>query len=121
MESKKCTSCNQEKPISDFYVKKGSKNGQSKCKDCFNKYCVLRWKNRKIKFIQEKGSKCLDCGVSYPEYPYVIFDFHHLDPNTKDVDWTKLRLRNEDKIREELDNCSLLCSNCHRMRHHFEI
>ena len=120
MENKICTSCNIQKPISDFYVKKGRNNGQSQCKECFNKYCILRWKKRKIKFLNELGGKCVDCKISYPEYPYVIFDFHHLDPQTKDVDWTKLRLRSEDKIREELKNCILLCSNCHRIRHHKE-
>lgn len=118
METKICTTCKQEKPIDEFYEQKDRKNGHSKCKSCFNKYCSERWINRKIKSIQYKGSKCIDCNLEYPLAPYVVFDFHHLNPNEKDVDWTKLRLRSWSSITNELDKCVLLCSNCHRIRHH---
>jgi hypothetical protein len=63
------------------------------------------------------GSSCVDCGISYPNTHYSVFDFHHLDPSEKDVDWSKLRLRSWDKIVKELSKCVLLCSNCHRIRH----
>lgn len=49
---------------------------------------------------------------------YVIFDFHHLNPSEKDVDWSKLRLKSDESIKNELNKCVLLCSNCHRKRHH---
>jgi len=86
MEKKLCITCNEEKLLSDFYVTKNRKSGQSKCKECFNKYCVQRWVQRKIYGIKYLGSTCVDCGKSYPEQPYVIFDFHHLNPTKKDVD-----------------------------------
>ena len=76
-----------------------------------------RWIERKKKAIIHKGSKCNDCSIEFPKYPYCIFDFHHIDPKEKDVDWQKLRLRSWDKVLEELDKCILLCSNCHRIRH----
>ena len=117
MENKICSQCLILKPISDFYVKKGYKSPQSKCKSCFNRYCSDRWINKKIKFIEYKGSKCSDCGISYPEEPYVIFDFHHRNPEDKEFDWTKLRLLSNDKITKEINKCDLLCSNCHRKRH----
>jgi hypothetical protein len=63
------------------------------------------------------GSKCVDCNLSYPNEPYVIFDFHHKKPKEKDYDWTKMRLRSWDKIKKELKKCILLCANCHRKRH----
>ena len=68
--------------------------------------------------IKYKGSKCNDCEIYFPDYPYVIFDFHHLNPKEKDFDWSKLKLRSESNIKLELDKCVLLCSNCHRIRHH---
>jgi hypothetical protein len=119
MESKICTKCNESKLITEFYVQKGRDNGQSKCKVCFNEYCIERWIKRKISAIEYKGSECVDCKISYPETPYVVFDFHHLDPSKKDVGWQKLRLRSWDKIKLELDKCDLLCSNCHRIRHYY--
>jgi hypothetical protein len=118
MDLKICTSCNIEKPINEFYQQKNRKNGSSKCKQCFNKYCANRWINRKIDSIVKKGSKCFDCTISYPEYPYVVFDFHHLNSNEKDFDWSKTRLMSEEKLNNELDKCVLLCSNCHRVRHY---
>lgn len=118
MNSKICPTCQEEKEISEFYHKKDRKNGSSTCKLCFSRYCMKRWVQRKIDAINYKGGSCIDCGVTHPEYPYVIFDFHHLNPKEKDVDWAKLKLRSWDKVIEELDKCVLLCSNCHRIRHY---
>lgn len=120
METKTCTTCNEEKFITEFYQQKDRKIGSSSCKKCFNDYCVQRWVQKKKEAIEYKGGKCEDCPASYPSEPYVIFDFHHLDPEEKDVDWGKLRLKSWDKIKLELDKCVLLCSNCHRKRHHNE-
>lgn len=121
MESRICNQCHTDKPISDFYTRGKSKIPQYMCKTCFNSYCVSRWTQRKIDAIIHKGSECVDCKIKYPEEPYVIFDFHHRDPEDKDLDWSKLRLMSIQKIKSELDKCDLLCSNCHRKRHHQEI
>ena len=116
METKTCSTCNEEKLITEFYSTK--KRTQTLCKKCFNSYCVERWIKKKIDAINYKGNKCVDCSLSYPEQPYVIFDFHHLNPLEKDVDWSKLRLKSDESIKKELDKCVILCSNCHRIRHH---
>lgn len=120
MKEKKCSNCNKVKLIKEFYQHSSRKGGSSSCKKCFNEYCVKRWTNIKIKALDYKGNKCEDCIASYPEEPYVIFDFHHLIKEEKDVSWNKLRLRSWEKIKNELDKCVLLCSNCHRKRHHNE-
>ena len=53
METKVCSSCGQEKSINDFYKQSTHKHGvMSMCKNCFNKFCVERWKQRKIKYIR---------------------------------------------------------------------
>lgn len=120
MERKICTHCKEEKPITEFYKQKDRKSLASKCKKCHNEYCIQRWKQRKIDAVEYKGGKCIDCGLTHPEKPAIIFDFHHLDPNKKDVDWGKLRLRSWDAILKELNKCVLLCGNCHRIRHYVE-
>ena len=76
---------------------------------------IQRWIAIKIKAIEYKGGRCLRCKNIFP---YPAFEFHHRDPETKDVSWTKLRLRSWDKIILELDKCDLLCANCHRIEHH---
>ena len=109
---KACPRCKIDKPVEGFYERGESR--QSYCKDCFNLYCVERWVRKKQEAVAYKGGVCADCG--HP-YPYAVFDFHHTDPSTKDVSWTKLRLRSPERIRKELDKTVLLCANCHRMRH----
>ena len=117
METKICTSCKEKKLISDFYQQKDRKNGSSNCRKCFDLYCMNRWKKRKIEAINYKGGSCIDCGINHHNFPAGVFEFHHIEPNEKDVDWTKLRLRSWDKITHELDKCVMLCANCHRIRH----
>jgi hypothetical protein len=44
---------------------------------------------------------------------YYALTFHHVNPNTKDCDWSKLRKRNWKAICAELDKCICVCHNCH--------
>ncbi len=117
MERKICQTCSVEKSVEEFYTQPDRKNGASKCKECFNSYCIERWRNIKIKAIEYKGGVCVDCNIPFPTYPAPVFEFHHLNPELKDVSWGKLRLRSWDKITLELDKCVMLCANCHRIRH----
>lgn len=111
---KQCCKCRNVKTLDNFY-KKTKITYQAFCKDCFNQYVMKRWIDRKLEAIKYKGEKCEDCKN---KFPYPIYEFHHLDPNTKDLDWTKMRLTSLDKIKKELDKCVLLCANCHRLRHY---
>lgn len=113
---KKCSSCNNLFDKSNFYSK-GKGNLQPYCKKCNNQIFSQRWIDRKIWAIQYKGSKCNDCNISYPETPYVVFDFHHLNPMEKDMDWSKIKLTSKEKMIDEINKCVLLCANCHRIRH----
>ena len=79
---------------------------------------VQRWIKRKKKAIEYKGGCCSSCG--YDKY-YGALHFHHKNPENKDVNWTKLRLRSWDKIVLELDKCELLCANCHAEAHRTDL
>lgn len=113
-----CGKCKKEKPRSEFYTRiRGSGPRSSYCKRCFNKYCMERWIEKKERAIELKGGKCLDCnGV----FPCPVYDFHHLDADSKLYTWTKLRLRSWETIEEELSKCVMLCANCHRIRHYVD-
>ena len=79
METKICSSCHQEKFISEFYSQPDHKYGvMSICKDCFNKFCANRWRQKKIKYINQFGGKCQKCGLKLNDYNFSIFDFHHI-------------------------------------------
>jgi len=112
-----CSKCQNFKDKSEFYIK-NKKRLQSYCKNCFNKYTADRWKFRRIEALAYKGNKCCDCLIKYDGTNSCIFDFHHLNPEQKEFEWTKMRQINKNKLLLELDKTVLLCSNCHRLRHY---
>lgn len=112
--NKKCLKCGEEKLLEEFYAKKDRPSRDSWCKLCLCAYQMKRWKDRKIKAIEYKGGKCMNCSTVYPPE---VYDFHHRDPSTKEYNWTKLRLKSWKNITIELDKCILLCANCHRIAH----
>ncbi len=128
---KQCTACKEEKPLSEFYVNRSGNQGVfAKCKVCTYKYS-REWKvknrdknnahSRKMKakrkqyYVDLMGGKCADCKQSYP---LCVFDFHHTDPDKKDVSIATSLNNSLRYIEKEIDKCVLLCANCHRIRHH---
>lgn len=117
---KKCAKCEVTKEDSEFYSRgRNRKDLAPYCKPCFSRVQMKRWKEAKVKAVEYKGNKCIDCNITF-ERPEV-YQFHHLDPQHKNVSWDRLRLRSWDKIVKELDKCVLLCSNCHIIRHSKEL
>lgn len=128
LETKVCKKCGIEFPLSEFPIKKGYRAGS--CKNCHNKaqkeyrekhpeyksdYQTMRASLNKVKSVLYLGDKCKVCGKQFDS---CVYDFHHLDPNTKDVDPSRLMSRSWENIKPELDKCVLLCANCHRLVHH---
>ena len=72
-----------------------------------------RARDVKRKLVEYMGSKCAHCGESYPD---VVYDFHHLDPTTKEIS-ANLRHRSFNSALKEVKKCIMLCSNCHRIEH----
>lgn len=69
-------------------------------------------------WIQEYKShlKCSKCPESHP----ACLDFHHTDPSTKRIEISQVARSKGwslDKVKEEIDKCEVLCSNCHRKEH----
>lgn len=55
---------------------------------------------------------CYDCGGAFPPES---MDFDHVF-GTKSFEISKGQIRSWDAIREEIDKCQVVCSNCHRVR-----
>lgn len=115
---KTCTVCKESKALDEFPKHPQHKDGyNSVCKKCMqksNKKCRL---NKKIHFIKKMGGECTNCKIKLTENNWSIFDFHHIDPSQKEVSWSTLRNWSNDKIEKELNKCTLLCANCHRLLH----
>ena len=64
-----------------------------------------------------KNFSCAHCGLKDPE----VFEWHHKDPNKKDVGIGKMLGRYPiSSIIREISKCICLCANCHRKLHHKE-
>jgi hypothetical protein len=113
--SKTCTKCFVVKEETDFYIRHDRKNLRyAECKSCIAIRTTKDVHDRKQEAILYLGGKCMDCkGVFHS----AIYQFHHLDPRTKDIDWKKIKRRSFEQMKPELDKCVLLCANCHVLRH----
>lgn len=78
----------------------------------FRKTTNTKKKDLIIKIKNEFGGKCSCCG--YNKYLGAL-EFHHLDPNDKDINISQCS--KEEDMRKEAEKCILLCSNCHREEH----
>ncbi len=120
---KKCKVCNVEKPKDEFHKISGKRYKPDwDCRDSYCKPCRREYQNERVRSVKKQaieylGGKCVDCG--YVGHP-CVFDFHHLDPQSKDFSFGST-YRKFDRIVEELDKCVLLCSNCHRLRHYSKV
>ena len=125
--SKYCPACEEIKDLSAFSSagnacricanKRAAKHRAERRKDPayvdeFNRKQRELLQEAKAKAVEEMGGCCQDCGGVFHQS---VYDFHHLDPSTKDANPSKL-LKSK-KGREELKKCILLCANCHRLRH----
>lgn len=84
------------------------------CKNCR----LQNKKNKRRKFklmcLNYKGGKCVSCGY---RKCLDALEFHHLDPKEKDFNISSVTVFKFLKVKDELDKCVVLCSNCHREVH----
>lgn len=124
---KKCITCNEEKSLNDFPLSKGKP--REKCKICLKEYMSNHYKENKKVYIDYSKQKqkenrewfknyksTLECSICGENHPAVI-DFHHNDPSTKERNVTDMMKFSMDKIKKEINKCTILCSNCHRKLH----
>lgn len=64
----------------------------------------------------KRNMKCSKCEEDHPS----CIEFHHIDPRKKDLDISLMVKDGYSKrrIREEMEKCIILCSNCHRKVHY---
>lgn len=67
----------------------------------------------------KREKSCADCGLS-GEIATWALEFHHIDENTKHMNISHMVCNGYSikRIKEEMEKCEVLCSNCHRTRHY---
>ena len=121
---KTCNECLVEKSLTEFYsngyTPKGTAKYKAKCKTCSNKQRSDIRKELILEYVNTRFSKyaCTKCGCTGP---YKFLDWHHTDPEAKEFTIGQVGISSEDQffseLVPELDKCTLLCPNCHRLEH----
>lgn len=114
---KVCSWCKTEKPYSEFYSNKGTKDGfGSWCKECDKREKRKSRNERRKKLVSKFGNKCQICG--YDRYIGAL-EFHHLEPEKKDPSFSEGfdSGRSLKILIKEAKKCILVCANCHREEH----
>ena len=119
METKICSKCGIEKPITEYHKNGFDRQGNQKyrgyCKTCACKTEMVRYHAKKD-FVNSYKNECAKCGETR-EY---VLDFHHKDPSQKDFTIGKISIKDSNLIQKEIEKCVLLCANCHREFHYLE-
>src|SRR5210317_1159220 len=82
---------------------------------------VKDWRrNTKNKIIMAMGGCCQICRYNKCS---AALEIHHLDPSKKEISFGLIRANPKSiaKIANELKQCILLCSNCHREVHYGDL
>lgn len=89
------------------------------CTDCKIKQQVARHNGIKeyVKLLKQQ-LRCSDCGIE----DYRVIEFHHVNPNEKEYLVSDLVRHGASikTIQSEIDKCTPLCANCHRIFHWIE-
>jgi len=91
-------------------------------KETTNAHNRARWNeirnlriDKKRKAVEYMGGKCSICNIV--DTCMAIYDFHHKDPSSKNIEIDLIITGSWNKLIKELDKCILVCSNCHRKLH----
>lgn len=117
MKERQCIHCGEFKQLSEFFANKRMTLGvESKCKECAKKYQRKKRREKWSKLFNYKGAACQHCGISEYHRPE-IYEFHHVDPKTKEYQIADLLMCKWERVKEEADKCLMLCANCHKTEH----
>ena len=136
METKICTKCKVEKPISEFRWKNKAKGMMhSQCKECQKAQEKVHYqeskerqisvketaqfqKSRNIQLVENaRAAGCRKCG----ETRSYVLDFHHRNSwDKEDVISHMIKSSSAENLIIEISKCDVLCANCHREFHYLE-
>lgn len=131
----RCSKCQKNKPLTEFYSRNNSTKYYTVCKVCKCKQCRSRKRaiskdpvkkkhrqdqNKKLRIARKqfvwnylKEHPCVDCNETDP----IVLDFDHVIGNK--IENISVMAQNVVSItimKEEIAKCEVRCSNCHRKK-----
>lgn len=95
------------KPVSEMSEEEYDRHRQGRAR---------RRTEKQIKLMEMFNYTCESCGLR--EETIGFFEFHHIDPKTKDREvGSMLNSASWEKVLEEVKKCKFLCPNCHKKEH----
>lgn len=101
-----CESCNRK-----FEYNRDKGHQYKTCNSCL---VNTRWTKIKHKAVEYLGGACVACGYNKC---IKAMDFHHREADHKEFSIGGNYNRSWEKIKSELDKCTLVCCRCHREHH----
>lgn len=84
---------------------------KAKERACKREWARNRIASRKIEAMILLGGVCAVCGTSDD------LEFHHIDPESKEIELRRLFVYSWERLLLELYKCQLLCEECHKSKH----
>lgn len=126
---KTCSRCKEEKPLTEFNKKRAS-GVQPYCRPCQGEYQRENYENVRVQTLENiyenrrkrkttirlflaefySANPCVDCG----ETDITVLDFDHLLEKNFGINKALGDVMPLERIKEELKNGEVRCSNCHR-------
>lgn len=122
METRTCRYCHKEWPIEKFgqaATIKGQMYRRHRCTDCKNETQTKRIQRGRVWLEQYKK----ECACDWCDYnDHRALAFHHIDPSTKEHSIADMASvgRSIAAIKKEIAKCTLICANCHAIKHYHE-
>ena len=132
---KECTTCSEQKDESEFHKNARWADGLQKyCKECHKTINKRHYVNNKDAYIRRADATRRSLAEWWKQYKENLFcevcsesrwwclDFHHKDPNTKDMAVSMMiaNTKSKEVILKEIAKCVVVCRNCHADIHHKE-
>lgn len=109
-----CKTCERDDLYEHEFPKRKGNYVIKKCLSCIASDRREKRRAFKRECIAYKGGHCVQC--QYYRCQDAL-EFHHLDPNEKDFMVSEVQHTSLERVKDELDKCVLLCSNCHKEIH----
>lgn len=121
-KEKYCPKCEQIKPSASFTKNPGTASGlNGYCRHCYTRMRYNNKRNHMRGYLEDtyRNTPCSDCKRVFP---WECMDFDHNEGAKKRFNVCSYKansLQTPERIaiiEEEIKNCTVVCSNCHRIR-----